>query len=81
MRAFTAMVIALCTMGFPMQVHAVGMKFCDDIQDDRSRMACLQEHISQLEETIVTQLHYARQCQQMRLSGLKEPHPRTYRSQ
>jgi hypothetical protein len=48
------MVLALCTMGFPMQVHAVGMKFCDDIQDDRSRMACLQEHISALEETIVT---------------------------
>jgi hypothetical protein len=54
MRAFTGMVLALCTMGFPMQVYAVGMKFCDDIQDDRSRMACLQEHISQLEETIVT---------------------------
>jgi hypothetical protein len=53
MRAFRAIVLALCTMGFPMQAHAFGMKFCDDIKDDQSRMACLQEHISHLEETIV----------------------------
>jgi hypothetical protein len=53
MRAFRAMVLALCTMSFPMQAHALGIKFCNDIEDDRSRMACLQEHISQMEETIV----------------------------
>lgn len=53
MRAFGAMILALCTAGFPMQAHALGMKFCDDIKDDQSRMACLQQHISQLEETIV----------------------------
>jgi hypothetical protein len=53
MRAFRAIVVAFCMMGFPMRAHAIGMKFCDDIKDDQSRMACLQEHISHLEETII----------------------------
>jgi hypothetical protein len=53
MRAFAAIVAALCTFAFAMPVQAFGLAFCDDIKDDQSRMACLQEHISHLEETIV----------------------------
>jgi hypothetical protein len=53
MRAFAAIVAALCTFAFAMPVQAFGLAFCDDIKDDQSRMACLQEHISHLEQTIV----------------------------
>ena len=53
MRALGAIVAAVCAIGLAMPAHALGMKFCDDIKDDQSRLACLQEHISQLEETIV----------------------------
>jgi len=53
MRAFAAIVAALCTFAFAMPEQAFALAFCDDIKDDQSRMACLQEHISHLEETIV----------------------------
>jgi len=40
-------------IGTTMPAHAIGMQFCDDIKDAQARMACLQQHISHLEETIV----------------------------
>lgn len=53
MRAFVSLVAALCMIGFAMPAQAIGMQFCDDIKDDQARMACLQQHITHLEETIV----------------------------
>jgi hypothetical protein len=53
MRAFASLVAALCLIGSALPAQAVGMQFCDDIKDDHARMACLQDHISHLEETIV----------------------------
>jgi hypothetical protein len=53
MRAFAALVAAFCMIGFAPPAQAIGMQFCDDIKDDHARMACLQEHISHLEQTIV----------------------------
>lgn len=53
MRVSGAIVAAICTIGLVMPAHAIGMKVCDDIKDDQSRMDCLQEHITQLEQTIV----------------------------
>ena len=53
MRAFAALVAAFCMIGFAPPAQAIGMPFCDDIKDDHARMACLQEHISHLEQTIV----------------------------
>ena len=53
MRAFAATLAALCTLGFAVPAQALGLAFCDDIKEDQARMACLQEHISHLEETIV----------------------------
>jgi hypothetical protein len=53
MRASAAIVAALCTFAFAMPAQAFGLAFCDDIKEDQSRMACLQAHISHLEETIV----------------------------
>ena len=37
-------------IGFAPPAQAIGMQFCDDIKDDHARMACLQEHISHLED-------------------------------
>ena len=53
MRVFASLVAALCMIGTAMPAHAIGMQFCDDIKDDQARMACLQLHISHLEESIV----------------------------
>ena len=53
MRVIRSLVAALCMIGFAMPAQAIGMQFCDDIKDDQARMACLQQHISHLEETIV----------------------------
>ena len=53
MRVFASLVAALCMIGTAMPAHAIGMQFCDDLKDDQARMACLQQHISHLEETIV----------------------------
>ncbi len=53
MRAFVSLVAAVCMIGFAMPAQAIGMQFCDDIKDDQARMACLQQHITHLEETIV----------------------------
>ena len=53
MRAFVSLVAAVCMIGFAMPAQAIGMQFCDDIKDDQVRMACLQQHITHLEETIV----------------------------
>src|SRR6478752_2082728 len=53
MRAFATLVAAFCMIGFAPPAQAIGMQFCDDIKDDHARMACLQEHISHLEQTIV----------------------------
>ena len=53
MRVFASLVAALCMIGIATPAHAIGMQFCDDIKDDQASMACLQQHISHLEETIV----------------------------
>jgi hypothetical protein len=53
MRAYAALIAALSMIGFTMPAQALGMQFCDDIKDDQARMACLQEHISHLEQTIL----------------------------
>jgi hypothetical protein len=53
MRVFAALIAALSMIGFAMPAQALGMQFCDDIKDDQARMACLQQHISHLEETIL----------------------------
>jgi hypothetical protein len=53
MRVFASLVAALCVIGFTIPAQAIGMQFCDDIKDDQARMACLQQHITHLEETIV----------------------------
>jgi hypothetical protein len=52
MRPF-AIVAAFCTFAYAVPAEAFGLAFCDAIKDDQARMACLQEHISHLEETIV----------------------------
>ncbi len=53
MRAFAALIAALCMIGFTLPAQALGMQFCDDLKDDHARMACLQQHIIHLEQTIV----------------------------
>jgi hypothetical protein len=53
MRVFAALIAVLSMIGFTMPAHALGMQFCDDIKDDQARMACLQQHISHLEQTIL----------------------------
>ncbi len=53
MRVFAALIAVLSMIGFAMPARALGMQFCDDIKDDQARMACLQEHISHLEQTIL----------------------------
>ncbi len=53
MRALASLVAAVCTIGFTLPAQALGMQFCDDIKEDQARMACLQEHITHLEQTIV----------------------------
>jgi hypothetical protein len=53
MRVFAALIAVLSMIGFAMPAQALGMQFCDDIKDDQARMACLQQHISHLEETIL----------------------------
>ena len=54
MRRLGAIIAALCAIGVVTPAHAFGeLKFCDDIKDDQGRMACLQAHISHLEDTIL----------------------------
>jgi hypothetical protein len=53
MRVFAALIAVLSMTGFAIPAEALGMQFCDDIKDDQARMACLQEHISHLEQTIL----------------------------
>lgn len=53
MRVFASLVIVLGTLGVALPARAAGLQFCDDITDGQERMACLQQHISHLEQTIV----------------------------
>jgi len=53
MRAFVSLVGALCMVGFTIPAHAIGMQYCNDIKDDQGRMACLQDHITHLEQALV----------------------------
>ena len=53
MRASTAIVAAVFTLAFAAPAEALGLTYCDDIKNDQDRMACLQQHISHLEETIL----------------------------
>jgi hypothetical protein len=54
MRMFGAIVASFCTVAVAMPAHAAALKYCNDIKDDQGRMACLQDHISHLEEAIVS---------------------------
>jgi hypothetical protein len=54
MRKFGVTVALLSMMGVAMPAHAAALKYCNDIKDDQGRMACLQDHISHLEEVIVS---------------------------
>src|ERR1044071_4808460 len=57
MRAFAAIVAALSMPAFMLALaapaQAIGLPYCDNIKNDQDRMACLQQHISHLEETIL----------------------------
>src|SRR4026208_2545845 len=53
MRASTAIVAAVFTPAAPAPPEALGLTYRDDIKTDQDRMACLQQHISHLEETIL----------------------------
>jgi len=55
MSRFALILVALCLFGVTSPARALGtLKFCDNIADPGARMACLQEHISNLEETLLT---------------------------
>jgi hypothetical protein len=57
MRAFAAIVAALSTPVFMLAAaapaQAIGLPYCDNMKNDQDRMACLQQHISHLEETLL----------------------------
>jgi hypothetical protein len=53
MRAIAAIVAALSALAFAAPAEAVGLTYCDNIKNDQDRMACLQQHISNLEQTIL----------------------------
>jgi hypothetical protein len=54
MRRLGTIFAVLCAIGVVSPAQAVELKFCDDIKDDpQARMACLQAHISHLEDTIL----------------------------
>ncbi|HZP09852.1 hypothetical protein [Methyloceanibacter sp.] len=53
MRVFASLALVLGMIGFALPAWAAGLQFCDDIKDDQERMACLQQHISHLEQTII----------------------------
>jgi hypothetical protein len=53
MRAIAAIVAALCALAFAAPADAVGLTYCDNIKNDQDRMTCLQQHISNLEQTIL----------------------------
>jgi hypothetical protein len=53
MRTIVALVGSICILGSLAPVGAAELKLCDDIKEDQSRMACLQEHIVHLEGDIV----------------------------
>ena len=47
--------VALCLFGIASPARALGtLQFCDNITNPGERMACLQAHISNLEETLLT---------------------------
>jgi hypothetical protein len=53
MRVLASGVLLLGMIGFVAPARAAGLPYCDDLKDDQERMACLQQHISHLEQTIV----------------------------
>jgi hypothetical protein len=55
MSRFALILVALCLFGVASPARALGtLKFCDNIPNPGERMACLQAHISNLEETLLT---------------------------
>ncbi len=55
MSRFAFILVALCLFGVTSPARALGtLKFCDNISDPGERMVCLQAHISNLEETLLT---------------------------
>jgi len=55
MSRFAFILVALCLFGVTSLARALGtLQFCDNISDPGERMACLQAHISNLEETLLT---------------------------
>jgi hypothetical protein len=53
MRAIAAIAVALFTVAFAAPAEALGLTYCDNIKNDQDRMACLQQHVSHMEETIL----------------------------
>lgn len=53
MRTFVSLVAALYMVAITIPAHAIGMQYCSDIKDDQARMACLQDHITHLEQSLV----------------------------
>ncbi len=53
MRVFARLAFVFGMIAFAVPARAAGLPFCDDIKDDQERMACLQQHISHLEQTIM----------------------------
>ncbi len=53
MRTIATLVGSICILGNLAPAGAAELKLCDDIKEDQSRMACLQEHIVHLEGDIV----------------------------
>lgn len=51
MRAPAIFIASLCAFGAV--TPALALEFCDKIQEPDKRMACLQEHISHLEESLL----------------------------
>ncbi len=55
MSRLALILVALCLFGVASPARALGtLQFCDNIANPGERMACLQAHISNLEETLLT---------------------------
>jgi hypothetical protein len=55
MSRLALILVALCLFGVASPARALGtLQFCDNVTNPGERMACLQAHISNLEETLLT---------------------------
>jgi hypothetical protein len=54
MRLLAAIIASLCVMGLAAPADAIEeLKSCSDLKDEPARLACMQDHIAHLEETIL----------------------------